>query len=84
MCTVFNTSSGFRRCFYYSSMVKDAGSILFYEHAFCHCIGIDIIACFFVFGVWRGIEGNISGLNTRNMNEYSMLDLISISMSVNK
>ena len=31
---------------------------------------------FFVFGVWRGIEGNISGLSTRNMNEYSMLDLI--------
>jgi hypothetical protein len=53
MCTVFNWSSDFGRCLYFA---EGAGWVQIYEHAFCHCIGIDIIACFLclVFGVqWR-------------------------------
>jgi hypothetical protein len=50
MCTECNLSSGFGRCLYF---VQDTGWVQIYEPAFCHCIGIDIIACFLclVFGV---------------------------------
>lgn len=41
----------------------------------CHCIGIDIIASFLCLAYGVGLRGNISGLNTRDMNEYLILDL---------
>lgn len=37
---------------------------------------------FFVFGVWR--EGDINGLNTINMNEYSMLDLFGTTQDLHR
>lgn len=58
---------------------EDAGCIRIFRTSCDFALGFDIIACFFVFGVWR--EGDINGLNTINMNEYSMLDFLGTTPS---